>query len=80
LTLQTGGLEESAFISIVGKYQTRLFTQDTLLALGDLGTALKPPFELSVCQKYKLKQVRQPLMTQKQRSPLDTVQNQQQVS
>ena len=70
-TLQTGKLEESAVVSIVGQYKTQPFTKDTLLVLGDIASILKPPAEASTPQKYQLNQNRSPVSFQKQRSPLE---------
>jgi hypothetical protein len=51
---QTGNLEESTFVSIVGKYKTQPFKRDTLLVLGDLALALKPPLEPYMYRKCQL--------------------------
>ncbi len=68
-TLQTGKLQESASVFIVGQYKTQPFTQDTLLVVGDLSAGLKQSPD-SVHQNYRLNQNRSPLSSQKERSPM----------
>lgn len=71
-TLQTGKLEESASVRIVGQYKTQPFTQDTLLVVGDLGAGLKQSPKLSGHQNYRLNQNRSSFNSQKERSPMET--------
>jgi len=72
--LQTGKLEESAYVAIVGEYKTQPFTKDTLLVLGDLASVLKPPSETSKHQKYQLNSSSVQFSSQKQRSPMENSQ------
>lgn len=72
-TLQTGKLEESAFVSIVGQYKTQPFAKDTLLVVGDIASLLKPLAEASTPQKYQLNQNHSQII-QKQ-SPLEKAQS-----
>jgi len=71
---QAGNLEESTFVSIVGKYKTQPFKRDTLLVLGDLALALKPPLAPYMYRKCQLTQNRIPFRSQKTRSQMGHVQ------
>jgi hypothetical protein len=73
-TFQTGKLQESASVAIVGEYKTQPFTKDTLLVLGDLGELAsdrKPPTKTSDHQKDQLNQDGPQFSPQKQRSPME---------
>ncbi|MBW4517667.1 MAG: hypothetical protein KME11_20880 [Timaviella obliquedivisa GSE-PSE-MK23-08B] len=73
-TLQTGKLEESALVSVVGEYKTQPFTQDTLLVVGDFSNGLKQSSELSGHPKYRLNQNHSAFKPQKERSHMGTSQ------